>query len=85
MLLMEDVTERVRLSEEVRRIERHLTSVVENATHIVLSTDIEARVLTWDPAAEQLTGFDLLETRNRPSFDCCAPDQHDEIRRVSIP
>ena len=39
MLLMEDVTEQVRLSEEVQRVERHLASVVESAQDIVLSTD----------------------------------------------
>lgn len=82
MLLMEDVTEQVRLSEEVRRVERHLASVVESARDIVLSTDLEGRILTWNPAAEKLSGFPLHEVRDRPFIDLCVPDHRGEIRRV---
>lgn len=35
MLLMDDITEQVRLGEEVRKAERHLASVVESASDIV--------------------------------------------------
>ena len=82
MLLMEDVTEQVRLSEEVRRVERHLVSVVESASDIVLSTDIDGCILTWNSAAEKLSGFSLPEVRERTIFDACAPDHQGEMRRV---
>jgi len=78
MLLMEDVTEQVRLSEEVRRVERHLASVVESAQDIVLSTDMEGRILTWNTAAERLSGFHLIEVRGRDFFDFCAGDNREE-------
>ena len=35
LLLMDDVTEQMRLGEEIRRMERHLASVVESASDIV--------------------------------------------------
>jgi PAS domain S-box-containing protein len=73
MLLMEDVTEQVRLSEEVRRVERHLASVVESAQDIVLSTDMEGKILTWNTAGEQLSGFSLHEVKGQNFFDFC-PD-----------
>jgi PAS domain S-box-containing protein len=82
MLLMEDVTEQVRLSEEVRRVERHLASVVESAQDIVLSTDMEGRILTWNTAAERLSGFSLNEVRGRDFFDFCASDDYDEMGNV---
>jgi PAS domain S-box-containing protein len=82
MLLMEDVTEQVRLSEEVRRVERHLASVVESAQDIVLSTDMESRILTWNTAAEKLTGFSLYEVRERDLFDFCAGDDQGEMGLV---
>ncbi|MBM4296005.1 MAG: PAS domain S-box protein, partial [Deltaproteobacteria bacterium] len=82
MLLMEDVTEQVRLSEEVRRVERHLASVVESAQDIVLSTDMEGRILTWNTAAEKLTGFGLYEVRGRGFFDFCAGDDQGEMERI---
>ncbi len=69
ILLMEDVTEQVRLSEEVRRAERHLASVVESATDLVLSTDSDARVLTWNTAAERLSGYALEEVQKTLFFD----------------
>ena len=82
MLLMEDVTEQVRLSEEVRRVERHLASVVESAQDIVMSTDLEGRILTWNTAAERLSGFSLYEVRGRDFFDFCAGDDQGEMGRV---
>ncbi len=82
MLLMEDVTEQVRLSEEVRRVERHLASVVESAQDIVLSTDMEGRILTWNTAAERLSGFSLHEVRERHLFDFCPGDDPEEMGGV---
>lgn len=61
MLIMEDITEQVRLSNEVRRIERHLASVVESAHDIVLSTDVEGHILTWNTAAQKLSGLSDTE------------------------
>lgn len=58
MLLMDDITEQVRLGEEVRRMERHLYSVVESASDIILSTDIEGYIQTWNNAAEVLSGLE---------------------------
>jgi len=82
MLLMEDVTEQVRLSEEVRRVERHLALVVESAQDIVLSTDTEGRILTWNTAAERLSGFSLYTVRGQNFFDFCVCDDKAEIRNV---
>ena len=82
MLLMDDVTEQVRLSEEVRRVERHLASVVESARDLVLSTDTEGGVLTWNAAAERLSGFTFHEVRGRAFYDLCAEDHRAEVERV---
>ncbi len=82
MLLMEDVTEQVRLNEEVRRVERHLASVVESAQDMVLSTDMEGRILTWNTAAERLSGFSLPEVRGRDFFDFCVGDDPAEMEGV---
>jgi len=82
MLLMEDVTERIRLSEEVRRMERNLASVVESASDIVLSTDLDAKVMTWNPAAEKATGLGMQHMKNQSFLECCPPDQHKEIKGI---
>ena len=82
VLLMEDVTERVRLSEEVRRAERHLASVVESATDLVLSIDADGRVLTWNTAAERLSGYTLENVQKAYFFDWCAPERRSELKGV---
>lgn len=84
MLLMEDVTEQVRLSEEVRRVERHLASVVESAQDMVLSTDLEGKILTWNTAAESLSGFSLYEVKGRGLSDFCAGDHRREMARILV-
>jgi PAS domain S-box-containing protein len=82
ILLMEDVTEQVRLSEEVRRAERHLASVVESATDLVLSTDSDGRVLTWNTAAERLSGYTREEVQKSFLFDWCAEEHRSELKNV---
>jgi len=82
LLLMDDVTEQVRLSEEVRRVERHLVSVVESARDIVLSATTEGRIMTWNSAAEQLSGYGLHEVRDRLFVDYCAERHQIGLRRA---
>ncbi len=82
MLIMEDVTEQVRLSEEVRRVERHLASVVESASDIVLSTDTEGRILTWNSAAEKLSGLSVQEVHGRYFYDLCDANQKQVVRLI---
>ncbi len=79
MLIMEDVTEQFRLSEEVRRVEGHLASVVESASDIVLSTDSEGRILTWNSAAEKLSGLSAHDVDGRYFFDLCDINQKQSI------
>ncbi|MGA2213655.1 MAG: ATP-binding protein, partial [Bryobacteraceae bacterium] len=57
--------------EEIRRMERHLASVVESATDIVISTDTEGRILTWNKAAQRTAGYSLEELKGRSFFDYC--------------
>jgi PAS domain S-box-containing protein len=82
LLLLDDVTERTRLGEEIRRMERHLASIVESASDIVISTDIRGAILTWNRAAQAITGYSLEEVRSRPLFDYCELAGATSIRRL---
>ncbi|MEI8208486.1 MAG: PAS domain-containing sensor histidine kinase [Methylococcales bacterium] len=82
ILIMEDVTEQFRLSEEVRRVERHLASVVESASDIVLSTDIDGRILTWNSAAEKLSGLPTQDVYGRYFFDFCDANQKQMVEQI---
>ena len=57
MLLMDDVTEQVRLHEKVGEVERHLASIVESAAEIIMSMDNEGRILTLNPAGQKILGY----------------------------
>jgi PAS domain S-box-containing protein len=82
LLLMDDVTEQVRLGEEVRRIERHLASIVESASDIVLSTDIKGRIWTWNAAARKLSGYSEYEVKEHFFFKYCTVDQQKEVKEL---
>ncbi|WP_200348317.1 PAS domain-containing protein [Halochromatium glycolicum] len=72
MVFIEDVSEQVRLAEEVRQAERRLALVVESASDIVLSTDNEGHILTWNTAAEAFFGLSSAEVSGRWFADLCS-------------
>ncbi|MEI7437098.1 MAG: ATP-binding protein [bacterium] len=82
LLLMNDVTEQVRLSEEVRRVERHLASIVDGASDLILSTDNSGVILTWNVAAEKLSGYSATEARGRKFSEFCADECQADIQAV---
>lgn len=82
MLLMEDITEQSRLSAEVQRVERELSGVVENAGDIILSTDSAGKILTWNSAAERITGLGLESARGMSFFDLAAGDEQKKSREL---
>ncbi len=88
MLLMDDVTEQIRLGEEVRRVEDHLGSVFESASDIILSTDVEGKILSWNRAAERISGYSLNEVHGRPfsnfSHEAIKKKVQDVFQRVKL-
>ena len=66
LVLMDDITEQTRLSEEIGRMERHLASVVESASDLVVSVDSAGKIITWNQAAERITGYRLEEVKSLP-------------------
>jgi PAS domain S-box-containing protein len=82
LLLVDDVTEQTRMGEEIRRMERRLASVVESASDIVVSTDIQGNILTWNKAAQKITGYSLEELKDRPFLDYCDESGAPGVRRL---
>ena len=71
LFLMDDVTEQTQMSAEIRQMERHLASVVESASDIVLSTDTKGNILTWNKAAQRASEYSFEEVKGRPFFEYC--------------
>ncbi len=82
MFLLDDITQQVQLSEKIQQVERHLASVVESATDIVLSLDTGGRFLSMNPAAEKIFGFSI-EDDDGPMFqDCLLKDEKREMQKI---
>ena len=82
LLLMDDVTEQVRLSEEVRRVERHMASIVDSASDLMLSMDKTGNILTWNSAAERLSGYSAAEVLGHEFVEYCAGEDQAEIKTI---
>lgn len=82
MILMDDITEKVRLIEKTRAIERHLASVVESANDLVVSTDSDGRIISWNVSAERVTGYRAEDVRGRFLADLCEPAQRGDMTAI---
>lgn len=82
LLLMDDVTERVRLSEDIRNVERHLASVVESASDIIVSTSPNGKVLSWNRAAEMVSGYAMDDVQGRFFFDLLTPESRQAAKKA---
>jgi PAS domain S-box-containing protein len=65
ILVMDDVTDHLRLGEEVRRMQVHLASIVESARDLIISTDPRGAIMTWNSSAELATGYSQDEMRGQ--------------------
>ena len=63
------------MREKVRQTERHLAGVVESANDIVASLDPKGMILTWNNAAERISGYIERELLSKPLTTICADTQ----------
>ncbi len=71
MLVLDDVTEKLALSAKASMAERHLASVVESANDLVISTDRNGRITSWNKAAERITGYSIADVSGRLLTNLC--------------
>lgn len=82
MILMDDITEKVRLVEHAHLVQARLAKVVEYANDLLVSADIDGRIVTWNPAAERVTGFSSKDVEGRAMFDLCEPCDQKDMRSM---
>jgi PAS domain S-box-containing protein len=82
ILLMNDVTEQTKLGDEVRRVERHLASIVSSASDLMLSMDRMGNILTWNSAAEMLSGYTTKEALGRNFLLFIADEDRADIEEI---
>lgn len=79
LILLEDISEKMRLMEEARSVHRHLANLVEHAHDLIISTDAEGRIISWNPALERVSGYTANHMRGRMLFDLFEESQRDEV------
>jgi len=80
LLVMDDITDLLSLSEEVRRTQLHLASIVESAGDLIISTDAGGTILSWNAAAEEATGYASQSTLGRPLAELIAEPQQAGVK-----
>ena len=80
ILVMDDVTDLLRLGEEVRRMQLHLASIVESAGDLIISTDPNGAIMTWNTAAEKATGYTHVEVSGSSFADRIEDPQIHEVK-----
>jgi PAS domain S-box-containing protein len=82
MILMDDITEKVRLVEQAHLVQARLANVVEYANDLLVSADTEGCIVTWNPAAERVTGFSSRDVQGRAIFDLCEQGDQEDMKSM---
>ncbi|MBI3126312.1 MAG: PAS domain S-box protein [Candidatus Tectomicrobia bacterium] len=65
LAILEDITERKRTEEALRRTTESLETLIESSPLPIVQTDMEGIVYLWNPAAERLLGWTAAEAVGR--------------------
>jgi diguanylate cyclase (GGDEF)-like protein/PAS domain S-box-containing protein len=76
LAIAQDVTERNRAQEELRRSEERYRELFENANDLIYTHDLQGIVLSMNVACERVTGYSADEVLGRFITDLVAPEHH---------
>jgi PAS domain S-box-containing protein len=66
-----DVTDRKRAEADLQRVQHLLQNITDSMPSALISLDPDGRVLTWNPAAETMSGRSVDEVRGQPLWEVC--------------
>lgn len=69
MLVLDDVTEKLRVSAKARMDLRYLEGVIESGNDLVIVTDFNGMITSWNANAERISGYSLKDVQGRMSSD----------------
>ena len=76
--ILRDVTEQDRAAETARL----LASIVRSSDDAILGTDRDGRILTWNPAAQEIYGYSLHEIEGKPLTSLVPDELQDRLREL---
>jgi len=60
-IIARDMTEEVSLQEEVRQNKEYLENILGNSSDMIITTDLEGRIVTFNPGGERILGYNKEE------------------------
>jgi len=82
--IVEDITERKELEEEIERRRRYLESVLKQAPDGIVTYSSSEKVIEWNPGAEQIFGYKAREAIGRNIVDLITKaDVREEAKRLT--
>ena len=75
VLVFQDITERRRAEEDIRR----LAAIVESSDDAIISKTLDGVILTWNRGAERVYGYTAEEMKGEPISRLVPPGQENEI------
>ncbi len=69
----QDITERKGADDALRESERRLSDIMEFYPDATMVVDREGRIITWNRAMEQLTGFKAQDMLGKGNYECSVP------------
>jgi PAS domain S-box-containing protein len=76
--VVEDITERKRAEENIRR----LAAIVEQSFDAIFSADLNGKILSWNKAAEQIYGYSAAEAIGSTLSIFCPPEAPNEWTEI---
>ena len=80
---VKDVTQRKLTEARLRRQRNFVSAIVDTAGALVVVLDRYGRVVRFNHACEEITGYGFLEVRGQPMFDLFVlPEERDEVMAI---
>ena len=82
--LVQDITERIKAEEEIRKSELKYRTVVENATEMIWQLDREGNFVFFNKFAEKISAMKIDDWKGRQFSPAIHPDDLEKVRKVFL-
>jgi len=66
-IISRDMTEEIRLQEEITKARDYLENILKNSTDIIITTDLNGNIVTFNSAGERILGYTNEELKGKPA------------------
>ncbi|MGA1876086.1 MAG: PAS domain S-box protein [bacterium] len=82
VVLVDDITQKLNLQQELSKTQRRLSNLVENSTDAIISFDLPGTIVTWNLGAETIYGYPAGEAIGNKWDILVPPRLHDQVAHL---